>query len=615
MDEALEECKALGIRNILALRGDPPRGDEYRLEGEPNGRDEQMQEEHGVEEFVWAADLVRYIRKMHGDYFCIGVAGYPEGHADESHPTNQDPRHDLPYLLEKVKLGADFIMTQLFYDEDAYIKYEQMVREYDGGVLKDIPIIPGLMPIQSYQILKRTTKLSHARLPADILGRLEGVKGDDDEVKRVGVDVIGEIVERIKAVKSNGPRGFHFYTLNLEKAVGFILERCHLIPLSTPSINTDDDSAIDDSHPSLPNGTEPSTLTNGTSSKQDARRRLSSRRRSSPHNHLTIDEPPTSPSLSTATTTHFEPSPATTLAISQGIGSLGREATWDDYPNGRFGDARSPAFGEIDGYGGPTLHVSPSTARQLWGLPTTKRDISTLFRRHVMGELDKLPWSEDGINEETSFIKEELKRLIEEKGYWSIASQPAVDGLPSADPIFGWGPKNGFVFQKAFVEFFISASDWQTVLRPRLSSPDVAADVSWYAGDSSGDFESSSDVLVGITTSNLVNSNTNPNGTATWSGHSHQDTRQEQQVNAVTWGVFPSKEILTPTIVEEVSFRAWCEEAFGIWAEWEAVYGSQQEHSRTKSLLRECREGYWLVNVICHRYREPGRLWEILLLG
>lgn len=82
IDEALEECREVGIRNILALRGDPPR-EEYKDPVSPSSPKQTPAEE---EEFVWAIDLVRYIRRKYGDYFCIGVAGYPEGHADESHP-------------------------------------------------------------------------------------------------------------------------------------------------------------------------------------------------------------------------------------------------------------------------------------------------------------------------------------------------------------------------------------------------------------------------------------------------------------------------------------------------------------------------------------------------
>lgn len=236
VDKALEDAKALGIRNILALRGDPPRPDEYR---DPADDDDPT-------EFSWAIDLVRYIRKVHGDYFCVGVAAYPQGHADGSHPVHQSVEHDLPYLVEKVKAGADFIITQLFFDIGAYDKFEKALREHPSGALKTIPIIPGLMPIQSYQMIKRTTKLSHASIPDSIMDRLTEVRGDDERVKNVGVDILSEIIEECKEIKARtpGPRGFHFYTLNLEKAVSFTLERTNLIP-HTDSDEEDEDVAVD----------------------------------------------------------------------------------------------------------------------------------------------------------------------------------------------------------------------------------------------------------------------------------------------------------------------------------------------------------------------------------
>ncbi|UZP44396.1 hypothetical protein NXS19_012208 [Fusarium pseudograminearum] len=224
IDEALSDAKALGIRNILALRGDPPRREEYR--------DAEDSEDDGGQDFNWAIDLVRYIRKTHGDYFCIGVAAYPEGHAEESHPLGQSVEHDLPYLVQKVQAGADFIQTQLFFDIEAYEHFETTLREHPSGAFNSIPIIPGLMPIQSYQMIKRTTKLSHAKIPDHLLERLDAVKGDDERVKMVGVDIVNELIDKIKDIKSKtpGPKGFHFYTLNLEKAVSFILERANLIP-------------------------------------------------------------------------------------------------------------------------------------------------------------------------------------------------------------------------------------------------------------------------------------------------------------------------------------------------------------------------------------------------
>lgn len=578
INRALEEAKVLGIRNILALRGDPPRKEEDH-ESDEKGESTPAQEE----EFEWAIDLVRHIRKNYGDYFCIGVAAYPEGHSDESHPTGQSVEHDLPYLLDKVQAGADFIMTQLFFDVEAYDKFERMLREHPSGVFKEIPIIPGMMPIQSYQILKRTTKLSHAKLPADITRRLDEVKKDDEMVKKVGVDIVSEIVEKVKEIKRRtpGPYGFHFYTLNLEKAVSFILERTRLIPASSPS--SDDDFALVEMDETIktPQANGSNGLKGvGLLGKKSARRQSSVG--SDPHNRVVVESTSRPDVEASAAEAGIPKEPvntrANTLAISEGEGSLGREATWDDYPNGRWGDARSPAYGEIDGYG-VSLHMSTNQAIKLWGYPKTVAEITNLFLRHIEGDLAALPWSEQGLNEETGTIKHHLLAL-NRRGWWTVASQPAVNGIKSSDPIFGWGPPGGFIFQKAFVELFVPSTSWPLLRTLLLSN---SSSVSFLAMNAAGEFESSS---------------------------------RQYGTNAVTWGAFPGKEIITPTIIEEVSFRAWAEEAFGIWGEWVRVYGGaagRRNGSESARLLEQVRGGVWLVNVIHHAYVESEALWKLLL--
>ena len=549
VDEALEEAKVLGVRNILALRGDPPREEEYRL-GDDTDHDDSN------EDFTWAIDLVKYIRRVHGDYFCIGVAGYPEGHADQSHPTDQDPLHDLAYLVDKTKAGADFIMTQLFYDVEAYLKYERMLREHESGVFARIPIIPGLMPLQSYEILMRTTQLAHAKVPPELLLKLQSVKGDDEAVKQVGVEAIHDVVKSIRDVKAIGPRGFHFYTLNLEKAVSSLLERCNLIP---PDPDDNSISAIDD----VP------VVVNGDAA-----------------HHRALSSTSSSAAGQLTTNSHRSSSPA--RLVPSNNNPLSREATWDDYPNGRFGDARSPAFNPPLTYSPTSLTVSPAEALSLWKTPTTHEEITHLFTCHVAGQNPKqLPWSESAtLSPETALITSELSELTQRKGYWTIASQPAVDGLPSSHSIHGWGPPGGFVFQKAFVEFFVPASTFQTALRPHLDRLHKSGEISYYAGNAAGAFHSS---------------------------------ESSDAVHAVTWGSFAGKEIATATMVEEVSFRAWVEEAFEIWGEWARCVGEAAKRGRmekaaeSRDFLRRTGKDIWLVNVIGHGYREGGRLWEVLM--
>ncbi|KAI1615194.1 methylenetetrahydrofolate reductase [Exophiala viscosa] len=636
IDEALEGAKEVGIRNILALRGDPPR-EEYR---DTDDRGSGGQGTDSNEEFVWAVDLVRYIRQQYGDYFSIGVAGYPEGHADESNPEagKQRVEYDLPYLAEKVGAGADFIMTQLSYDIQAYRAYEKRLREYvdnDGQKLfQKIPIIPGLMPIQSYQILKRITKLSHAKIPDDISKRIEAVKSDDDAVKKVGVDILSELVEQIKQCPQpeGVPRGFHFYTLNLEKSVSFVLERSGLISSElepSPVYSSDSDAIADDEKRPATNG-----HTNGDSHESRFFKRRTSSINAQPHNRVILDGSSKSPhrsrksgqdsdSVTPMLAQHeagdrgtgipaSDPTRKHNLMISEGQGALGREATWDDFPNGRWGPSHSPAFGEIDGYG-PSLKVGPITARKLWGHPESPADVTDLFRRHVIGDLKAVPWSDEidvdgessgdlgALRAETEIIRKELLALIQQKGYWTLASQPAVDGVKSEDETFGWGPPGeGFVFQKAFVEFFCPRKEWEEHLRPKLTSypPET---VGWMKTDANGAVESSDDI-VREETADKPTSKRTP-GTS--------------GVNAVTWGVFRHKEIVTPTIIEKESFRTWGEEAYSIWSVWRRCF---PRGSDVEQFLERTRKDLVLVNVVGQNYigghdGEGGELWKILIRG
>ncbi|CAK7240208.1 MAG: methylenetetrahydrofolate reductase 1 [Sporothrix thermara] len=663
IDKALEDAKALGIRNILALRGDPPRPTEYSDRGEvqepekatnkaeKGGDDKKDRDEP---EFTYAVDLVRYIRKQHGDYFCVGVAAYPEGHAEESHPLGQSLDHDLPYLVQKVQAGADFVMTQLFFDQAAYARFEQVLLEHPSGAFKDVPIIPGLMPIQNYQMIKRTTKLSHARIPDALLARLDAVKKDDEQVKSVGVDIISELVEQVKEIKNrtraDKPKGFHFYTLNLEKAVSFIIERTQLIPPVTPDDEEEEEQVVvleeavvaDDAESAVvtvatTTATAAATAASGTrdvpairingsgsgsgsgssnnaivlSSLEGHPARRQSSIGSDPRNRVIVSgRTPSNPDYeATALEASVPAQPintrSNTLAISEGEGVLGREATWDDFPNGRWGDARSPAYGEIDGYG-VSLHMTVNQALKLWGRPTETKHINEIFIRYLAGELSAIPWSEEEFNAETATIRDQLVRL-NAKGWWTVASQPAVNGIPSTDTTFGWGPPHGFVFQKAFVEFFLPSADW-AVLRSRLAEPAIRDSVCFYATNAAGDFVSSDSSIAGAANDSAATATTTTAAAAAAAGELPAEL-PEASTNAVTWGVFPGKEIITPTIVEEVSFRAWSEEAFGIWKEWAALY---PKNSETDKLLERTRNDCWLVNIIHHNYVEKDALWDLV---
>merc|ERR1719207_371516 len=147
--KVLQRCKEKGLCNILALRGDPPAN-----------ATEWTATEGG---FSHAVDLVRFIRKEFGDYFCIGVAAYPEGHPD-SMESKETIEQDFQYFKEKVEAGADFAVTQLFYDCSFYFKFVEKCKA--NGL--NLDIFPGIMPIQNYGGFQRMTGFCKTFIPKQL---------------------------------------------------------------------------------------------------------------------------------------------------------------------------------------------------------------------------------------------------------------------------------------------------------------------------------------------------------------------------------------------------------------------------------------------------------------
>jgi len=194
--DILDLLKEKGIENILALRGDPPQGEEKFVKTE-NG-------------FEFGNELVAFIRKNYS--FCLGVAGYPEGHVE-----CPDKSADLENLKRKVDAGADFIVTQLFFDNRFFIEFLERARAI--GI--QVPIIPGIMPIINAKQTKRFTKMCGASIPSDLLTRLEENQEDTLAIGKIGVEHATRQCEELLKL---GVPGIHFYTLNRSKATLNILE-------------------------------------------------------------------------------------------------------------------------------------------------------------------------------------------------------------------------------------------------------------------------------------------------------------------------------------------------------------------------------------------------------
>lgn len=197
IEAVVGKIRGLGIENIMALRGDPPKDGVLPPE---NRRD-----------YRYAVDLVRHIRKMDG--FCIGVAGYPE-----KHPEAATMEEDLRHLKDKVEAGADFITTQLFFDNADYFRFVEKVRKM--GITQ--PILPGLMPVTNYGQLQKFAAMCGARIPAEIIRDLESRQTDAEYVIQYGIDWT---TRQARDLLDKGAPGIHFYTLNKSRSTEVILSR------------------------------------------------------------------------------------------------------------------------------------------------------------------------------------------------------------------------------------------------------------------------------------------------------------------------------------------------------------------------------------------------------
>ncbi|HSE70519.1 MAG TPA: methylenetetrahydrofolate reductase [NAD(P)H] [Nocardioidaceae bacterium] len=180
-----------GVRNVLALRGDPPEGPSAPYVAHPEG-------------LRYATELVELTKSL-GD-FCVGVAAFPEGH-----PSAESLDADAKVLAEKARAGADFAITQLFFRPEDYFGLVDRVQAL--GV--DIPVIPGIMPITNLAQIRRMAELSGAELPSEVVERVSRFGSDPAAVRAEGITMATELCDTLLA---GGAPGLHFYTLNRSKA-------------------------------------------------------------------------------------------------------------------------------------------------------------------------------------------------------------------------------------------------------------------------------------------------------------------------------------------------------------------------------------------------------------
>jgi methylenetetrahydrofolate reductase (NADPH) len=191
----LDRLRDDGVENVLALRGDPPKGEESFVPP--------------PDEFAFASELVEFIRSE-GYPFCVGAAAYPEGHLESSR------EEDLVHLKRKVDAGVDFLITQVFFDNAFYFDF--LARAREAGI--EVPIVPGIMPITNFEQVERFTRICGATIPMRLRLELERCAGDPAAISQVGV---AHATVQCMELLTRGVRHLHFFTLNKSPATRLIV--------------------------------------------------------------------------------------------------------------------------------------------------------------------------------------------------------------------------------------------------------------------------------------------------------------------------------------------------------------------------------------------------------
>ncbi|KAI1911669.1 methylenetetrahydrofolate reductase (NAD(P)H) met13 [Ophidiomyces ophidiicola] len=419
----------------------------------------------------------------------------------------EDPVILMAHLKEKVEAGGTFIITQMFYDADIFIDWVRRCRE--NGI--KVPILPGIMPISTYASFLRRSNWVKCHVPPSWMEALEPVKNDDAAVKQVGKRLIADMCKKLI---ESGIYHLHFYTMNLAQATMMVLEELNLAPSNETPLQKP----------------LPWRQSLGLGRREEDVRPIFWR-----HRHQSY---------------------------------VARTQIWDEFPNGRWTDSRSPAFGELDAYG-IGLKGSNEQNIQLWGQPKSIRDLSDIFIRFLENKLDRLPWSEGSVTDETDVIKADLIDL-NNRGFLTINSQPAVNGSPSSHPVYGWGPKNGYVYQKTYLELLIHPE----LIEEVISRIGMNEDLTYYAINKKGELR----------------------------------TNTSDSPNAVTWGIFASKEVIQPTIVETVSFLAWKDEAYRLGDDWAKCHSAS---SPSRQLIQGVMDEWYLINIVNNDFHKTHDIFNL----
>eukprot|EP00986_Skeletonema_menzelii_P002869 scaffold840_cov199-Skeletonema_menzelii.AAC.3 len=487
--QILNMAKSSGVRNILALRGDPPPPKRAWKEGDVSGG-----------ECDRAIDLVKLIRSLHGDYFGIGVAGHPEGHPSSPKCDDGTTSLEMQHLKDKI---------------DAVVE------------------------------------------------RLERVRHDDEAVKEIGCEIAAEMCRRILAERSSSAleydcsvHGFHFYTLNLERSTTRILVSLGALDIDSPTSAAAAAAALHENNNDATIASETNEQ-DQTAARRERKESISEKARS------TKRVLPWKPSaMENRSKEDVRPINWSNRPKSYVM----RTDDWDEFPNGRWGDSTSPAFGELSDlshFYSFTLGCDDDRRAMLGHCPLHESDVYEVFASYVEGTVPHIPWCETPLQPESFLIQPQLAKL-NRCGLLTVNSQPPVDGAPSNHPTFGWGGKGGRVYQRGYFECFVSPDKTNRLTSMVTKHPSMIM----YAVNNAGQ-----ELRVGV---------------------------EEGGVTALTWGVFPNREILQPTIFDPDTFLVWAEEAFSLWSSmWLSLYDFGSE---SYELIETIKDTYYLVAIIDNDY-------------
>eukprot|EP00794_Sanderia_malayensis_P014910 gene14910-16453_t len=507
--EILQQAMCLNLRNVLAIKE------------APNSQEEELQHMNSSVDFKYTADLVKFIRMHFGKYFTICVAGYPHSTDDcEFVPYEES----LEHLQDEMAAGADFIISQMVFDAEMFINF---VKQCKNVGIK-APVIPGILPIQSFNCIKKLSKLSSVRIPSGVMNVLNPIKENDEAVLKYGTFLTVQLCKAL--LETALVCGLHFYTLNRETATKEILKRVGLWR---------DDVVL---------------------------------RRVLPWQQCEQNE-----------VRALEESVRPIFWALRPDSYVNRTSQWEEFPNGRWGNSSSSSFGSFKDY---HLFFAKNRSRlpqlkKMWGERLeSEKDVFDVFAAFISGRPNKngvkvtnIPWAEDEVALETSIISEQLTYL-NENGILTINSQPNVNCASSTDKLFGWGSPGGYVFQKAYLEFFVNEEDALNFLEILPEYPSVHY--------------------------HIVNQK----------GSANYTNADKDSSNAVTWGVFTGRPILQPTVVDPIAFEFWKDEAFELWTqEWGKLY---PVGSKSHELVSHFHDHYFLVNLVDNDFIKGNCLFDVV---